>query len=183
MKRVEELATKAERPALFEQAVLPHLNAAYNLARWLTRDEAGAEDALQEACIRAFRFFEGQHGESPKAWFMAIVRNACLDWIKANRPRALEEPYDEDAHASPAPHGEPEPATARAAEARWLHACIAALPHEYREVIVLRELEELSYKEIGAIVGVPLGTVMSRLARGRDLLQKRLLAAPRRMTS
>ena len=165
----------------FEQQVLVHLDAAYNFARWLTHDEAGAEDAVQEACLRAFRFFEAQHGESPKAWFMTIVRNACLDWLKAKRSRGLEEELDEQMHAGELES--PDAAAGRASEARWLRACIATLPRDYREVLVLRELEELSYKEIGAIVGVPLGTVMSRLARGRDLLQQRLLAARRKMSS
>jgi len=168
----------------FEQAVLIHLDAAYNFARWLTHDEAGAEDAVQEACLRAFRFFESQQGASPKAWFMTIVRNACLDWIKANRQRGLEDEYNDDIHtAENACNESPDLAASRASEARWLRASIAALPRDYREVLVLRELEELSYKEIGAVVGVPVGTVMSRLARGRDLLQQRLLAARSRMTS
>jgi RNA polymerase sigma-70 factor (ECF subfamily) len=162
--------TKLER---FERAVLLHLDAAYAFARWLTHDEAGAEDAVQEACLRAYRFFESQHGASPRAWFMAIVRNACLDWIRAHR-RKGEEPYDEDVHGGEAVADAPEAAAIRASDARWLHRCIAGLPREYREVLVLRELEELSYREISAVVGVPLGTVMSRLARGRDLLQERL---------
>ena len=168
----------------FEQTVLIHLDAAYNFARWLTHDEAGAEDAVQEACLRAFRFFDSQRGESPKAWFMTIVRNACLDWLKASKSRALEEEYNEDLHvAEDARNESPDRIAARASDAQWLRACIATLPRDYREVLVLRELEELSYKEIGAIVGVPLGTVMSRLARGRDLLQQRLLAARSRMSS
>ncbi|HKA43009.1 MAG TPA: sigma-70 family RNA polymerase sigma factor [Burkholderiales bacterium] len=166
----------------FERTVLAHLDAAYNLARWLTRDDAGAEDAVQEACLRAFRFFEGQQGSSPKAWFMAVVRNACLDWIREHRRRAVEEEYDDALHG--AGTGDPPDASAiRASDARWLHECMATLPQEYREVLVLRELEELSYKEISAIVDVPLGTVMSRLARGRDLLQQRLLRSLKRVNS
>ena len=168
----------------FERAVLCHLDAAYNLARWLTRDEAGAEDAVQEACLRAFRFFEGQHGPSPKAWFMTVVRNACLDWLKEHRARAVEEEFDEEQHgAGLGGHEQPEVAAERAADARWLNECVAALPREYREVLVLRELEGLSYKEISAVVGVLMGTVMSRIARGRDLLQQRLLEARRRKRS
>src|SRR5262249_17928713 len=152
----------------FEQAVLRHLDGAYNLARWLTRDEAGAEDAVQEACLRAFRFFEDQHGPSPRAWVMAVVRNACLDWLKEHRQRAVEEAYDDDEHGAAAGgHEQPEVAAVRAADARWLHACMATLPREYREVLVLRELEDLSYREISTVVGVPMGTVMSRIARGR----------------
>ena len=168
----------------FEQTVLVHLDAAYNLARWLTRDDAGAEDAVQEACLRALRFFETQQGPSPKAWFMAVVRNTCLDWIKERRGHVVEEEYDDEVHGGDMETREaPDAAAARASEARWLHDCIARLPREYREVLVLRELEELSYKEISAIVEVPLGTVMSRLARGRDLLQQRLLSARQRVNS
>ena len=173
-----------KRPERFEQAVLAHLDAAYNFARWLTQDDSGAEDAVQEACLRAFRFFEGQHGASPKAWFLTIVRNACLDWIKERRNRAHDEEYEDERHHAADPRTEsPELALVRASEARWLRACIAALPPDYREVLVLRELEELAYKEIGAIVGIPLGTVMSRLSRARDLLQQRILAARARKTS
>lgn len=173
----------------FEATVLVHLDAAYNLARWLTHDEHGAQDAVQDACLRAFRFFDSLHGPSPKAWFMAVVRNACLDWLKNQRRRTLEDEYDDDAHGSvEAPHASgaleaPESAAVRASEARWVRDGIAALPREYREVVVLRELEELSYKEISAIVDVPIGTVMSRLARGRDLLQQKLLGSRTRMKS
>src|SRR6185295_567520 len=139
--------------------------------------------AVQDACLRAFRFFEAQHGSSAKAWFMAIVRNVCLDWLDARR-KAGEEEYDEETHggasAGQSAGESPETALARAAEARWVRECIATLPREYREVIVLRELEELSYKEIGVIVDVPVGTVMSRLARGRALLAERLTQSSRR---
>ena len=175
--------------ARFEATVLVHLDAAHNLARWLTRDECGAQDAVQEACLRAFRFFDSLHGTSPKAWFMAVVRNACLDWLKKQQRRMLEDEYDDDTHdALAAPHSAgafepPETAAARAADARWVRNAIAALPREYREVVILRELEGLSYKEISAIVDVPIGTVMSRLARGRDLLQQKLLASRLRMKS
>ena len=176
----------AEKLARFETTVLVHLDAAYNLARWLTRDECGAEDAVQEACLRAYRFFDGQQGLSSKAWFMAVVRNASLDWLREQRRRALEDEYDDDdvAHGADTAASEPpDLAAERAADARGLRECIAALPREYREVVVLRELEELSYKEISAIVDVPMGTVMSRLARGRDLLQRMLLQSRRRKHS
>jgi RNA polymerase sigma factor (sigma-70 family) len=171
----------------FEQTVLVHLDAAYNLARWLTRDEAGADDAIQDACLRAHRFFEKQHGPNPKAWFLAIVRNVCVDWLAAHRAGLEDEPYDEETHGSRSgalsDFESPEAAYARTAEARWVRNSIATLPREYREVIVLRELEELSYKEISAIIDVPVGTVMSRLARGRELLQQRLIESRRRMQS
>ena len=169
----------------FEQTVLVHLDAAYNLARWLVRDETGAEDAVQDACLRAYRFFDTQHGPSVKAWFIAIVRNACLDWLEAHRGAGAHETYDDEIHGFDATLDigteSPETAVMRASDARWVRECIATLPREYREVLVLRELEELSYKEIGAIVDVPVGTVMSRLARGRDLLQQRLAETRRRM--
>ncbi len=174
----------AARMHRFEACVLVHLDAAYNLARWLTRDEFGAQEAVQEACLRAFRFYESQQGPNPKAWFMAVVRNCCLDWLKDERRRTLEDEYDDDVHAAAAPPGElPDALLERAAEQEHVRHCIAALPRDYREVIVLRELEELSYKEISAIVEVPIGTVMSRLARGRDLLQRKLATSRRRMQS
>jgi RNA polymerase sigma factor (sigma-70 family) len=175
--------SEADKLRHFEATVLAHLDAAYNLARWITRSEFGAEDAVQDACLRAFRFFDGQHGPNPKAWFMAIVRNACMDWLKEQHPRALEDAYDDDAHGFAAAGSDPDAAAVGGAEARWVRECIAALPPEYREVIVLRELEELSYKEISAVVDVPIGTVMSRLSRGRDLLQQKMLGARERMKS
>jgi RNA polymerase sigma-70 factor, ECF subfamily len=168
----------------FEGTVLVHFDAAYNLARWLTNDEFAAEDAVQEACLRAYRFFGTRHGPNAKAWFLAIVRNVCFDTIAAQRASGLHDAYDEDVHSHASARGEdfdtPESAVARSWDARWLRRCIATLPREYREVIVLRELEELAYKEIGAIVDVPIGTVMSRLARGRELLQQRMQESRRR---
>ena len=163
----------------FEATVVAHLDAAYNLARWLTRDEFAAEDVIQEASLRALRHLRAQPFPHPKAWFMAIVRNASLDWIHAHRRSSGDEPYDEECHGD----GDPQTASSRAArdpalevmqadDARRMRACIERLPREYREVIVLRELEELSYKEISSIVDIPIGTVMSRLSRARDMLQR-----------
>jgi RNA polymerase sigma factor (sigma-70 family) len=145
----------------------------------LTRDAAGADDAVQEACLRAFRFFDNLQGPSPKAWLMTIVRNACLDWLKDQRVHHADESYDEAVHIAGTVEST-ESAAARTSDARWLHEGLAKLPREQREVIVLRELEELSYKEISAIVGVPIGTVMSRLSRGRELLQQRLQSQERK---
>ena len=161
--------------------MLAHLDAAFNLARWMLRDGPAAEDAVQEASLRALRFFEDMRGPNPKAWFMAVVRNACLDRLKDDGARGLEDSYDDELHGTA--DGTPEAGYERSAEARWLRECILALPLEYREVVVLRELEELSYKEISAIVDVPIGTVMSRLSRGRDLLQRRMLAERARRSS
>lgn len=166
----------------FEAVVLVHLHAAYNLARWLTRDASGADDAVQEACLRAFRFYDNLQGPSPKAWFMAIVRNACLDWLRDQRARGTDESYDDELHAVHAGESA-EHAAARQSDAQWVRESIAALPREFREVLVLRELEEMSYKEISAVVDVPIGTVMSRLSRGRDLLQQRLQEARQRKRS
>ena len=172
--------------AQFKATVLEHLDAAYNLARWLTRDPFGAEEAVQDACLRAFRAFDSLHGPNPKAWFMAIVRNASLDWIKQNKLRATEDEYDDEQHGTADCQQmplTPEAAAVQNSNARWLRGCIARLPHEYREVIVLRELEDMSYKEISAIVEVPIGTVMSRLARGREMLQQRLTESRKRTSS
>jgi RNA polymerase sigma-70 factor (ECF subfamily) len=170
---------------MFEDRILVHLDAAYNLARWITRDAAMAKDAVQDGCLRAFRAFDQMHGPNARAWFLAVIRNTCMDLLRQQQSHGMDEAYDEDLHGG-GPAGEgigsitPEEIAVRASDARWLHACIDALPREYREVIVLRELEELSYKEISAIVDIPIGTVMSRLARGRDLLQQRMLFAHKR---
>jgi len=159
--------------ARFESTVLAHLDAAYNLARWLTGDTPAADDAVQEACLRAFRFFDTHSGTSAKAWFMAVVRNTCFDLLKERNRYDRHESFDDEIHGLPAAERDaPDAAAGRNADAARVRACIAGLPAEYREVIVLRELEEMSYKEISAIVDVPIGTVMSRLSRGRDLLQK-----------
>ena len=165
--------------ARFENMVLLHLDAAHNLARWLTHNDAIAEDAVQDASLRAFRFFDGMQGSSPKAWFMAIVRNACMDCLREQKRNGSPEEFDETQHTiddayTSAALDSPERNALRKADAREVHAAIAGLPVEYREVIVLRELEDMSYKEISGVVKIPIGTVMSRLARGRDLLRDRL---------
>ena len=172
----------------FETVVLRHLDAAFDLARWLTNNDATAEDAVQDACVRAFRFFAGMQGPSPKAWFMAIVRNACLDCLRERKRDGSTEEFDEMQHTSEevytsAELDSPERSALRNAEARAVHAAIAGLPLEYREVIVLRELEEMSYKEISAIAKIPVGTVMSRISRGRDLLRQQLTSVQDRATS
>ena len=169
----------------FESTVLVHLDAAYNLARWLLNDLAAAEDAVQDACIRAFRFFDDLAGPSPKAWFMTVVRNTCIDHLRSNKNHNAAREYDEDIDgiAGAQVHDTPEQIAVRASDARWVRASIAILPVEFREVIVLRELEEMTYKEISVIVSVPIGTVMSRLSRGRDLLSQQLSADVKRAHS
>jgi RNA polymerase sigma-70 factor (ECF subfamily) len=168
------------RLARFERTVLAHLGAAYNLARWLVGEEAGAEDAVQEASLKALRFFDDCEGTATRAWFMAIVRNACYDWLRERRPQALEVEFDDEQHGAALQAESPEAIVSRQSDARWVRAGIAALPVEFREVVVLRELEGLTYKEISAIVKIPIGTVMSRLARGRDLLARALAAQSHR---
>jgi RNA polymerase sigma-70 factor, ECF subfamily len=171
-------ADKARRKR-FEQAALPHLDAAYGLARWLTRNDQDAEDVVQEAFVRALRFIDGFHGTEGRAWLLAIVRNTCFSWMKKNRPAQLQ-PFDDESmeiqtQSSPGPESSAE----RAADSRALHKAIAALPFGLREVLVLRELEELSYKEIARIADVPIGTVMSRLSRARALLAASTELLPR----
>jgi RNA polymerase sigma-70 factor, ECF subfamily len=161
--------TLSERTQRFERVVLPHLDAAYNLARWITRNDHDAQDVVQEAALRAYRFFEGLRGEA-KPWLLAIVRNSCLSWLQVNRPADLAG-FDDRAPEAVAPEDDgPEAQAVRALDRRMLNEAIAALPAQFREVLVLRELEDLSYRDIARIADVPIGTVMSRLSRARRLL-------------
>jgi RNA polymerase sigma-70 factor (ECF subfamily) len=154
----------------FEQAVLPHLDAAYNLARWLTRNDHDAEDVAQEACLRAMRFFDGFHGSSVRPWLLTIVRNTYLTWLRKNRTEEAA-PLDEIESAG----ANPEELLLEQVDGAALRRALDTLPPEYREAIVLRELEEMSYKDIAEVAGIPIGTVMSRLARARRRLQDALL--------
>jgi RNA polymerase sigma-70 factor (ECF subfamily) len=163
-----------EERARFEQALLPHLGAAYNLARWLTRNDHGAEDVVQEAYLRALKSFGGFHGEDGRAWLLAIVRNACYTWLQQQRNRGPTASFDEARHGADTRALDPETLLQRKEEQQSVRQAVDALPVELREVVVLRELEGLSYKEIAAVAEIPLGTVMSRLARARDRLQQRL---------
>jgi RNA polymerase sigma-70 factor, ECF subfamily len=167
-----------DRRLRFEQQVLPHLDAAYNLARWLTRNDHDAEDVVQEAVLRAYRFYDGLRGE-PRPWLLAIVRNASFSWLERNRPGEVALPDEAADESSPGP----EALALQGVERRMLNEAIGALPAQFREVLVLRELEDLSYKDIARIAEIPLGTVMSRLARARRLLgdSMRLITAASRM--
>ncbi|MDB6058532.1 MAG: polymerase, sigma-24 subunit, subfamily [Verrucomicrobiales bacterium] len=164
-----------ERLELFEKSVMPHLDAAYNLARWLTGNDHHAQDVAQEASLRAFKFCAGFRGDNPRGWLLAIVRNTFYTWLRKNRPTEKmielnEEALDlEDTSATTE-------SNSQFADAEAVRRAIADLPVEYREIVVLREMEGMSYKEIAELAEVPMGTVMSRLARARKLLQKRLTA-------
>lgn len=155
----------------FNDLILPHLDAAYNLARFLARDPTAADDIVQEAFLRAFRSFAGYRGGDPKSWLLAIVRNCSFSWMKAHRAEAAPA----ESEAEPAASEPQEAQLLRAAEIEALRSAIEELAEPFRETLVLRELEELSYKQIAEITGVPVGTVMSRLARARQMLSRELL--------
>jgi RNA polymerase sigma-70 factor (ECF subfamily) len=163
----------------FEAAVLPHLSAAYTLARYLTRNEHDAEDVVQDACLRALKYFGGFRGDdadSPRAWLLAIVRNTAYTWRRRHRADTLATEFDEAQHSAAVADEHPEAALLKGADAESLSRALDRLPPEFREVIVLRELEGLSYKEISDVAGVPVGTVMSRLSRARKRLHEALCA-------
>jgi RNA polymerase sigma-70 factor (ECF subfamily) len=168
----------------FQRVVLPHTRAAFNLARWLCRNDQDAEDIVQEAYLRAFRFFGTFHGEDARAWLLAIVRNTTYTWLRQNRGHELQLTFDEEtgaAHEGASltllnpPDSNPESILARDDDKGLLNRALEALPVEFREVLVLRELEDLSYKEISRIAEIPMGTVMSRLARARKSLAECLI--------
>ena len=168
----------ARKRVAFEHTIMPHLNAAYNLARWLTRDNHDAEDLVQEAYMRAFRSFETFQGQDARAWLLAVVRNTCFTWLRKRGDQPTIE-FDEQMHTAEEQPMNAESVLLHQAALGSLQSCVEALPLEFREAIILRELEELSYKEISEITRVPIGTVMSRLARGRRGLQQCLAGAIR----
>jgi RNA polymerase sigma-70 factor (ECF subfamily) len=164
------------RSTRFEAVALPHLDAAYNLARWLMRNDSDAEDMVQQAYLRALRYFSSFSGTDGKGWILTIVRRACYDALRRRRTQgdgvARSVDLDEDEVAQiPDQAADPEAALLRKCDSAMIDRLIADLAPEFREVIVLREFEDMSYREIAALVGVPVGTVMSRLARARDLLR------------
>lgn len=168
----------SERTRRFEATVLPHLNAAYNLARWLLRDEQGAQDVVQEAYLRAFRFFDGLRGDDARPWLLGIVRNACFTWLAEHGRGHVEFDEERDSGEIDAAWQQnadgPERLLERKLERAQVNAAIATLPPLFREVLILRELEGLSYEEMAQIIGTPPGTVMSRLSRARTLLRAAL---------
>ena len=156
----------------FEEVAMPHLDAAYNLARWFTRNDKDAEDIVQEAYLRALRHFGGFHGGDARPWLLAIVRNTYYTWFRQNRvpERALD--LDEEIYMQTSNDLDPEMQLVREADSEMVRRALQSLSEEFREVIVLREFEELSYKQIADVVKVPVGTVMSRLARARGRLKQ-----------
>ena len=166
--------------ARFEQVVLGHLDAAHNLARYLLRDPHAAEDAVQEACLRAVRGFGGFRGGDGRAWLLRIVRNTCFTHLRRRGTAVERVPFEEEIHSVEDEAAGPEAQFARALAAEQLRDEMARLPAEFREVLVLRELEGLAYKEIAHVTGVPIGTVMSRLSRARRLLIAALAGAGER---
>lgn len=163
----------------FEQAVLPHLDAAYNLARWLTRNDQDAQDVTQEAFLRAFRFFNGYQGGNLRAWLLTIVRNTCFTWLQQNRSQDAAVEFDEEIHSGEfaVSASDPELQVLASADKETLHRALDELPAIFREVLVLREMEGMSYKEIADVASISIGTVMSRLARARTRLRESLGAA------
>ena len=155
----------------FEEIVVPHLNAAYNLARWLMRNDDDAQDAVQEASLRAYRFFDGYRGGDPKSWLLAIVRNTCMTWRRRTQRGLSTVVFDETVHRA-AHESTAEEQLVDADRRSALRDCIEGLPVDYREVLILREFEEMSYKQIAETAELPIGTVMSRLARARQRLEE-----------
>jgi RNA polymerase sigma factor (sigma-70 family) len=158
----------AEDRLRFEQLVLPHVDAAFNLARWLLRRREDAEEVAQEALLRAFRFIRGFHGEDVRAWLLQIVRNTCYSWLEKNRPRELMVEFDEELHLQSVTN--PESIAITNNDRERLTRALEALPSRFREVVVLRELEGCTYREIATIMSIPIGTVMSSLSRARRQL-------------
>lgn len=171
-----------DRTRRFEAAVLPHLDAAYNLARWLLRDEQSAQDVVQEAYLRAFRFFDGFRGDQDaRPWLLGIVRNSCFTWLRerGREPVEFDEERDSD-QRDPALYEAtdgPERLLERKLERAQVNAAVATLTPLFREVLILREIEAMSYDEIAQVMGIPVGTVMSRLSRARSMLRTALAAA------
>jgi RNA polymerase sigma-70 factor (ECF subfamily) len=167
----------------FEKAVLPHLDAAYNLARWLMRNEQDAQDVAQEAYLRAFRFYPGFRGGDARAWLLKIVRNTCYSWLHANRPLQEAAEFDENLFPPDSCGLNPEEAVLQNDSNALLRKALEKLQPNYREVLILRELEGMSYKEIADITGMPAGTVMSSLSRARGQLRQILTSAMKRDTA
>src|SRR5438034_963293 len=174
-KREESHAEKWDLTS-FEAIMLPHLDAAHNLAKWLLRREQDVQDVVQEAFLRAFKSFGGFHGSNGRAWLLTIVRNTSYTLLKKNRVADLTTPFDEEIHASDDESVNAATILERSEDAELIREAMDELPAEFREILTLRHQEDLSYKEIADIAQIPAGTVMSRLARARGKLKERLAA-------
>ena len=160
----------------FEEIALPHLGAAYNLARWLVHNEDEAQDIVQEAYLRAFKFFSGYHGGDSRAWLLTIVRNTCYTWLQQNRVLRSADPIEDKLDELGMDFSDPEMLLLQSVDSQIVRQALQELPVEFREVVVLREMEGFSYKEIANVVDIPIGTVMSRLKRGRNKLHALLVS-------
>jgi RNA polymerase sigma-70 factor (ECF subfamily) len=169
-----------DKAARFNRIVVPHLDAAYNYARWLTRNSADAEDVAHEALLRALQFFDSFNREQVRPWLLAIVRNTFYTWLKKNRPPELAEPFNDDSSNPAGQSADPSEEAILNADRRALAEAIERLPREFREPVILRELEEMSYQEIAVILEIPIGTVMSRLARARQKLAQAIAGGQRK---
>jgi RNA polymerase sigma-70 factor (ECF subfamily) len=169
-----------DRPAIalgigesFDTVVVPHLDAGYRLARWLMRDEHDAEDVVQEASLRAFRYFRTFVGGDGRAWFLRIVRNTCYGWRRHGH-QPTTDAFDEEQHSSTRPQSDPETLLLQSDDATLIARALSSLPDHFHQLLVLRELEGLSYRELSEVIGIPIGTVMSRLSRARVALRHAL---------
>ena len=160
------------RATSFDTVVVPHLDAGYRLARWLMRDEHDAEDAVQEASLRAFRYFRTFVGGDGRAWFLRIVRNTCYG--RRHGYQAPTDSFDEEQHSSAQPQADPETLLLQTDDATLIARALSSLPDHFHQLLVLRELEGLSYRELADVIGIPMGTVMSRLSRARVALRRAL---------
>jgi len=175
-KQEEQDPTQEQELASFEEAMLPHMDAAHNLARWLLRNEQDAQDVVQEAYLRAFKSFGGFHGSNGRAWLLTIVRNTSYTLLKKNHAVDLTTTFDEEIHAAGDESASPAVLLEHSENAELIRIAMDELPAEFREILVLRHQEGLSYKEIADIAQIPPGTVMSRLARARGKLKEYLAA-------
>ena len=175
-KHGEQEAAQEHELASFEETMLPHMDAAHNLAKWLLRNEQDAQDVVQEAYLRAFKSFGGFHGSNGRAWLLTIVRNTSYTLLKKNRAVDLTTTFDEEIHAIGHDSASPATILEHAEDAELIRGVMDKLPTEFREILTLRHQEGLSYKEIADIVKIPTGTVMSRLARARAKLKEYLAA-------
>ncbi len=172
LKKADPDHAESAELASFEETMLPHIDAAHNLARWLLRNEQDAQDVVQEAYLRAFKSFGGFHGSNGRAWLLTIVRNTSYTLLKKNRAVDLTTTFDEEIHATGHDSASPAAILEHAEDAELIRNAMDQLPTEFREIVILRHQQDLSYKEIGEILRIPPGTVMSRLARARGKLKE-----------